>query len=84
MINKGNGIAFVFLDKGQQVDKTEINFQRGQTHIYPFEASDPNGPKRNYLNYTKDLNNSISSKTPSNGVKGPCPLSKLKSCCNSV
>ncbi len=52
--------------------------ERGQIHIYPYDSKDPTGPKRTNESYLTDLEKAISLKTPVNGVKGKCPLSRLK------
>jgi hypothetical protein len=50
----------------------------GIQHIYPFDETDPTGPKRTHTNYLDDLSKVIKSTEPVRGVKGPCCLSSLK------
>lgn len=58
----------------------KTNFEkRGQSHIYPFIANDPQGPLRSEQSYENDLKEVLNSKAEHvNGVKGPCALSYLK------
>ena len=46
--------------------------------MYPFNESDPTGPKRTKESYFVDLSKVKKSTEPVRGVKGPCCLSSLK------
>ena len=70
------GPSYVHLDKGQKSELQDL--QKGQSHVYPYIVNDPLGPKRTENNYLIDLKKSELTKNSVNGVKGPCPLSKLK------
>ena len=75
------GPEYFLLDKGEKVDKNEANLQRGQSHVYPYNFGDPQGPKRTVENYTSDLKEFTLHNKEKNGVKGICTLSKLKYFC---
>ena len=70
----------MFLDKGEKNNENEL-LKKGRTHVYPYIEDDPMGPKRTSESYLTDLNKVKNSENPVNGVKGPCPLKKLKFFC---
>ncbi len=67
-------------DKGQKAEPAD-NLKRGQSHVYPYDENNPKGPKRTQTNYAQNLNQASLLKKEVNGVKGPCPLFKLKYFC---
>ena len=76
------GEKYIFLDQGEKLDTGESDFlKKGQTHIYPYDESNPDGPKRTSGNYLNDLKEAVKEKKPINGVKGTCSLNRLKYFC---
>ena len=54
------------------------NSECGHTHVYPFDRSDPVGPKCTASNHTLDARKAHEDNMTVNGVKGPTWLMKLQ------
>ncbi|CAF0965796.1 unnamed protein product [Brachionus calyciflorus] len=62
------------LQKGTRLKKTP----KSSIQTYPFIKKNPDGPKRDNLNYSNDLKIAVETREKCNGIKGKCALNGLK------
>ena len=52
--------------------------ERGHVHVYPYDVSNPAGPKRTKDQHISDVNKVVAEQNTLNGIKGPCWMMTLR------
>ena len=72
-----NSVQFNGCSKCSQPGITWNTSARGHVHVYPYDVSDPSGPKRTKCQHNRDIKRVMDENITVNGIKGPSWLINL-------